>query len=286
MSIEKAGRRRYEGRMTAPRFPIGSRRQFLPLLAALCAVALPPCSFGAGSLYPEFVARLSGHTVLNASPDALAKAVREQVQATPHAAPQTVRLVLASGRADDFKIAPAIVAAAIEALGAKPAPVAVGRIVAAAVNATPTEVLQIVKSAVHAAPGQANANAIIAAATQSVPDAGAKITVRDHASHDHKAVNDGKARRSATDPEGTTIAIRDAIVQAALEADPSLDRAQLVAAAIPSSGIYATGVGGPDQSDPSINKFELVSRLGGNSRGVAAPSIPQVGPVDAKPVSP
>lgn len=255
---------------------------------ALCLLASLFCSaaHAVDPVYTDLTARLGGGTVLNASADALVRAVREQVKATPKKSAQVVHLVLASGRADAYKIAPSMVAVAIEALGEKPAPGMVGKIVAAAVKATPTEVLPIVKTAVRAAPGQENANAIVTAAVRSVPDPNEKITLRPASGGgDHKNIRDHK---SAPENIGESLPVKDAIVKAVAQADPSLDLAQLQAAA--AAGVLAgpLPVDSYNPFDPSINKFPLVSRLGGGFvAGPQAAAIPTPFPTPPKkPVSP
>lgn len=255
---------------------------------ALCLLAALFCSasHAVDPVYTDLTARLGGGTVLNASADALVRAVREQVKATPKKSAQVVHLVLASGRADAYKIAPSMVAVAIEALGEKPAPGMVGKIVAAAVKATPTEVLPIVKTAVRAAPGQENANAIVTAAVRSVPDPNEKITLRPASGGgDHKNIRDHK---SAPENIGESLPVKDAIVKAVAQADPSLDLAQLQAAA--AAGVLAgpLPVDSYNPFDPSIDKFPLVSRLGGGFvAGPQAAAIPTPFPTPPKkPVSP
>jgi hypothetical protein len=159
----------------------------------------------------------------------LAAAVKVCASRDPAQAGACVALILQSGRPDADAIAPSLVQAAIQGLGPDPKPSLVAGIVKAAVTAAPSEVLDIVKAAVKASPGAAPA--IVKAAVTSVPHPEDMVSVNSQPRAERlpgsdKQASDGK---SASAPE-QLLTIAEAIVQAAVAADPGLSTDVLTAA--------------------------------------------------------
>ena len=163
---------------------------------------------------------------------AITSAVQVCASRDPLHAGDYVVLVLKSGRNDADAIAPGLVGAAIHGLGAETSNALIGAIVHDAVGAAPTEVLDIVTAAVKASPRSA-APTIVRAATSAVPHPDQVITVNFQRRLERIA-SDGKDsdyksgdKQLATEHRQETIA--EAIVQAALDADPSLSPGTLTA---------------------------------------------------------
>jgi len=174
----------------------------------------------------------SGEQIYKASPEALAAAVGTCAAHDPDHAGQYVAIALYSGRNDADAIAPALVQAAIRGLGTDPQPDWVGGIVGDAVKAAPSEVLDIVTAAVKVSP-RAAAPAIVRAAVSSVPDPDGLVTVdfqrraerlaSGDKQPDYKEASDGKSLAKQ-------VTLAEAIVQAALVADPGLSAEVLTSA--------------------------------------------------------
>jgi hypothetical protein len=202
----------------------------------------------------------SGQPLYKASPAALAAAIRQCAAADPAHAGAYVSLVLLSGRTDADAIAPAMARAAILGLGGDPKPKDIGAVIAAAVKSTPSEVLDIVTATVKVSPRSA-AQAIVRAAVANVPNPDSMVTVnfqrraeriatsdkQDGKETDHKEVSDGKSL--APQPKQLTLA--EAIVQAAIDADPELTVANLT------PGID-TGIASGEPPPPSTPVFPPV----------------------------
>jgi len=211
---------------------------FLCVTAVVAFTALPQCRAAdrAGRLQQALG---SSEPLYKASPNELLTAVRRCVIADPEHAAAYVSLVLLCGRPDADVIAPAIAQAVIQALGGDPHPDDIGAIVAAAVKATPSEVLDIVTAAVKVSPRSA-APAIVRAAVANVPDPESMVTVnfqrraeriatsdkQDGKETDHKETSDGKSLA----PQTKQLTLAEAIVQAALDADPGLSAETLTSA--------------------------------------------------------
>jgi hypothetical protein len=160
----------------------------------------------------------------------LAAAVKVCASRDPAQAGACVALILQSGRTDADAIAPSLVQAAIQGLGPDPKSNLIAGIVKAAVTAAPSEVLDIVKAAVKASPGAA-APAIVKAAVTSVPHPEDMVSVNSQPRAERlggsdKQTSDGKSV-SGTEQ---LLTIAEAIVQAAVAADPGLSSAVLTAA--------------------------------------------------------
>lgn len=181
------------------------------------------------SAYAELTALTGGKTLLEAAVGELVAAVRSRIQEKPKSAGETVYTVLSMGRSDTDAIAPEIVRTAILALGKDPSSSAIGRIVAAAVKAAPGAVLKIVKAAIHAAPPKAG-SVIVWAAIQNVPNPDEMIEVPS-SDGTHQHATDGKGdykeyknyKEYKESPEGNYKPLRDAILDAAREANPDLE---------------------------------------------------------------
>jgi hypothetical protein len=148
----------------------------------------------------------------------------------PRHAGSYVALVLRSGRTDADAIAPSLVRAAIEGLGSDLRPAYIASIVAAAVNATPSEVLDIVTAAVKASPRDA-APAIVTAAVSNVPHPESIVTVNVQRRSERIAGSDKQLDDKQLAPVEKELTLAEAIVQAALDADPGLSGSGLTAAA-------------------------------------------------------
>ena len=191
-----------------------------------------------------------------ASPAALAAAVKACASHDPSHAGGFLALILDSGRNDADAIAPTLVKAAIEGLGIDPKPrlnVDAAAIVRAAVTAAPTEALDIVTEAVKAAPHSPDpaAPAIVAAAIGAVPHPERLVTIgiqrraertySNDKQNDFKQFTDGKSLSAGAEKQLT---LAEAIIQAALDADPGLTADSLTAAADSSLGAtFATSEG-------------------------------------------
>jgi hypothetical protein len=182
----------------------------------------------------------SGEPLYKVSPDALAAAVKQCATGDPGHAGAYVALVLRSGRPDADTIAPSIVQAGIDGLGANPNPGHIAGIVRSAIYSAPSEVLDIVTAAVKVSPRSA-ATAIVSAAVRTVPHLEQMVNVNvqrraervaggagNDKQTDNKQLADGK---SIAPPEQKQLTLAEAIVQAALDADPGLSEASLMAAA-------------------------------------------------------
>jgi hypothetical protein len=210
---------------------------FLCVTSAVAFATLPQCMAAdrAAILQQQLG---SGQPLYKATPSALAAAITQCAANDPRHAGDFVSLVLLSGRNDADAIAPAIASAAIKGLGGNPRPDDIGFIVAAAVKATPSEVLDIVTATIKVSPRSA-APEIVKAAVANVPDPESKVTVnfqrrleriatsdkQDGKETDNKEVSDGKSLA----PETKQLTLAEAIVQAAMDADPSLSEATLAA---------------------------------------------------------
>jgi hypothetical protein len=168
---------------------------------------------------------------------ALAAAVKLCSVNDPAHAGAYVTVVLVSGRNDADAIAPALVQAAIQGLGADPASDLVAAIVSAAVKAAPSEVLDIVTAAVKASP-RATAPAIVTAAVSSVPHPEQLVTVNVQRRAERAAGMDKQLDAKALPEEQKQLTLAEAIVQAALDADPSLNADELTTAS--DSGLTST----------------------------------------------
>ena len=164
------------------------------------------------------------------SPAALAAAVKLCASRDPDHAGVYIALVLNSGRNDADAIAPSLVRAAIQGLGPDPVPSLVAAIVRYAVTATPSEVLDIVTAAVKASPRE-TAPDIVTAAVSSVPHPEQMVTVNVQRRAERLIGNDKEldAKQLAA-PAQKQLTLAEAIVQAALDADPGLSEQSLTAA--------------------------------------------------------
>jgi hypothetical protein len=211
---------------------------FIGVASAVAFAALPQCmAADRGALLQQELH--SGKPLYKASPQELGLAVQHCVMRDPRHAGDYVSLVLLSGRNDADAIAPAIASSAIKGLGGNPHPDDIGSIVAAAVKATPSEVLDIVTAAIKVSPRSA-APAIVRAAVANVPDPESMVTVnfqrraeriatsdkQDGKQTDHKEVSDGKSLA----PETKQLTLAEAIIQAAIAADPGLSEEALTPA--------------------------------------------------------
>jgi hypothetical protein len=211
------------------------------ILATLCVTAalgflMLPQGLAADRATTLQQALGSGQPLYKASPADVAAAVRQCAAGDPRHAGVYVSVVLLSGRPDADAIAPGIASAAILGLGANPRPDDISAVVAAAVKSAPSEVLDIVTACVKVSPRSA-APAIVAAAVANVPNPSKMVTVnfqrraervatsdkQDGKETDHKEVSDGKS----VAPESKQLTLAEAIVQAAIDADPGLAVADL-----------------------------------------------------------
>jgi len=214
------------------------------LLATIClgfqAAFLPVQSHAADPAVALQKALGSQEPLYKVAPDALAAAVKLCAAADPRHAGAYVALVLRSGRPDADEMAPSLVQAGIDGLGADPNANLIAGIVTSAIYAAPSEVLDIVTAAVKVSPRSA-APAIVTAAIRTVPHPERVVTVNvqrraalaasnpgNDKQTDYKQVTDGK---SVAPPEQKQLTLAEAIVQAALDADPNLSEASLMAAA-------------------------------------------------------
>lgn len=190
----------------------------------------------------------------------LTAAVRLSASRDPGDAGTCVALIIRSGRNDADAIAPSLVQAAIQGLGPDPKPSVIGGIVQYAVTAAPTEVLDIVTAAVKASPREA-APAIVRAAAGAVPHPESMVTVNFQPRAERVAGSDkqtGRDGKSLPAPE-KQLTLAEAIVQAALAADPGLSPDGLTSA-----------VDGAISSPTTINTVVLAPVL---------PLVPDPGPV-------
>jgi hypothetical protein len=212
------------------------------LLASICIVGLQVGMVPTQCRAAEPAAILqhalgSQEALYKFSPETLAGAVKRCAGEDPTHAGTYVALVLRSGRPDADAIAPALVTAAIQGLGADPSRDQVAGIVRLSVYSAPSEVLDIVTAAVKASPRSA-APAIVTAAVSTVPHPERLVTVNverraarapgNDKQTDNKQLADDK---SVTPPEQKHLTLAEAIVQAALNADPGLSESSLAAAA-------------------------------------------------------
>jgi hypothetical protein len=160
----------------------------------------------------------------------LAAAVKVCSSRDPAQSGACVALILQSGRTDADAIAPSLVQAAIQGLGPDPKSSVIASIVKDAVTAAPSEVLDIVKAAVKASPGAA-APAIVKAAVTSVPHPEDMVSVNSQPRAERLAGSD-KQTSDGKSASGTEqlLTIAEAIVQAAVAADPGLSSTVLTAA--------------------------------------------------------
>ncbi len=226
----------------------------LPALFCLAILALIlPFEGRAASPAANLQQALGTQQPLYAFPaDEIIAAVKLCAARDPKHAGDYVALVLLSGRNDADAIAPSLAAAAIQGLGANPKNDEIAAIVRATVKNAPTEVLDIVTATVKASPRSA-ATAIVQAAVSSVPHPEEMVTMDMRRSAqkpagsdkqlDNKEVADGKAIA----PLEKQMTLAEAIVQAALDADPGLSADELTAAVdqglpVPPSIVEAPGL--------------------------------------------
>ncbi len=165
------------------------------------------------------------------TPGALEAAVKLCASNDPGQAGATIALVLHSGRNDADAIAPSLVRAAIQGLGVNPKPGIIADIVCSAVKSAPTEVLDIVTAAVKASP-RAAAPYIVTAAVSTVPHPESIVTVNVQRRAERATGNDKQLDgKSAGAPVQKQLTLAEAIVQAALDANPDLSANDLTAAA-------------------------------------------------------
>jgi hypothetical protein len=218
------------------------------ILAPLCvtaalAFALLPAGRAADRAAALQQALGSTEPLYKAPAAAAIAAVKQCAAHDPAHAGVYVSLVLSSGRADADAIAPSVARAAILGLGGNPHPDDIAAVVAAAVKAAPSEVLDIVTATVKVSPRSA-APGIVRAAVANVPDPENMVTVNfqrraerlaaiagsdkqsDGKETDHKEVADGKSLA----PQAKQLTLAEAIVQAALDADPGLSADTLTSA--------------------------------------------------------
>jgi hypothetical protein len=220
-----------------------SRTASICLAIALAFASLSWQCRGAGEGVALQQALGSPDPLYKFSPDALAAAVRLCASNDAAHAGTYVALVLDSGRVDADAIAPSLVRAAIQGLGPNPKPDLVAAIVRAAVKATPTEVLDIVTAAVKASPRSA-APAIVTAAVSTVPHPEDMVTVNVQRRAERAATTDKQLDYKALPPAQKQLTLAEAIVQAALDADPTLSADELTTAV--DTGIASTfEPGGP-----------------------------------------
>jgi hypothetical protein len=193
------------------------------LLASICIVGLQVGMVPTQCRAAEPAAILqhalgSQEALYKFSPETLAGAVKRCAGEDPTHAGTYVALVLRSGRPD-------------------PSRDQVAGIVRLSVYSAPSEVLDIVTAAVKASPRSA-APAIVTAAVSTVPHPERLVTVNverraarapgNDKQTDNKQLADDK---SVTPPEQKHLTLAEAIVQAALNADPGLSESSLAAAA-------------------------------------------------------
>ena len=222
---------------------LGNMRLRNRLLASLCFLglqtALLPLQSRAADPSIALQQALGSQEPLYKVPAAaLAGAVKECAAADPRHAGTYVALVLRSGRPDADAIAPSLVQAAIQGLGASPKPDYIAGIVRSVIYTTPSEVLDIVTAAVKVSPRGA-ASDIVIAAVSTVPHPEQMVTVNVQSRAERAAGTSGNAGndkqltdgKSISPPEQKQLTLAEAIVQAALDADPSLSEPDLLAAA-------------------------------------------------------
>jgi hypothetical protein len=156
-----------------------------------------------------------------------------------------IAMILESGRRDSGMIAPALVQAGIEGLGPNPSADLIAGIIRAAVKTAPEQVLDIVRVAVKASPRSA-APAIVSAAVESVPHPDQMVTMDygrvETTSYTNDKQIDFKDYKDIV-PAEKQLTLADAIVQAAMEADPSLSQDALTVSV--NGGIGGTPVLAP-----------------------------------------
>ena len=164
------------------------------------------------------------------SPAAVEAAVKLCASRDPGHAGVYVVMILHSGRTDAAAIAPSLVKAAIQGLGADPRPGLVADIVHASVTTAPSEVLPIVAAAVTSSPRSAGPG-IVSAAIKAVPHPEQIVSVKlppvtERANGDGKQFDD----KQLAAPTEKLLTLAEAIVQTALAADPGLSENALSAA--------------------------------------------------------
>ena len=217
------------------------------LTMALMFVLVPRQSSAAGRDAALQQALGSQAPLYKFSPRALAAAVKQCASRDPGNAGDYIVLILNSGRNDADAIAPSLVTAAIQGLGPDPLSRDIAAIVQAAVQKAPSEVLDIVTASVKASPPSA-APAIVSAAVRSVPHPEQMVTVNVQRRAERIASSDKQTGKEldgkSLGAEQKQLTLAEAIVQAAMDADPGLSEEELTTAV--DSGLTATiAVNGP-----------------------------------------
>jgi hypothetical protein len=206
------------------------------LLASICLAGIQAAFLPLHSRAADTSAELqqalgSQDPLYKYSSAALQVGVKLAASRDPAHAGRFVDLVLRSGRSDADAIAPSLVQSAIDGLGANPAPNLIADIVRDAAYATPSEVLDIVTAAVKVAPSSA-APAIVTAAVRTVPHPEQLVNVNVQRRALRRVGNDKELdNKELPPPEQKQLTLAEAIIQAALAANPSLSEDALMAAA-------------------------------------------------------
>jgi hypothetical protein len=229
----------------------GIMRQLVIICLAAVVLAVPAgecrAADPAGTLQKALG---SGEPIYKCTEGELIAATKVCAASDPRHAGEYIALILESGRKDSGTMAPALVQAAIEGLGPNPSAELIGGIVGAAVKTAPEQVLDIVRVAVKASPRSA-APEIVSAAVSSVPHPDEMVTMNygrvrttsytSDKQSDFKQVSDYKN----VVPTEKELTLADAIVQAAMDADPSLSQDELTTA-------VNEGIGGAPPNDPTV----------------------------------
>jgi hypothetical protein len=249
-------RRRFPAHAICEKYGLGHARFLLltietlamrprrPRLILCLAASLPLCATIAKAASPADLLQqaLGGNEPVFQAPAAdLAGAIKTCATESPSQAGACIAVALRAGRNDSDSVAPSLAAAAIQGLGKSARPAAIASVVKAAVSAAPSEVLDIVTASVKAAP-RGSGPAIVTAAVSAVPHPDKVVTVNLERRAALNAVGEkqgaGKAAADGKETDGKDLTgsekqltLAEAIVQAAMDADPSLSQDALTAAA-------------------------------------------------------
>jgi len=206
---------------------------FIAVVAVVLALPARECRAAdtAGTLQQALG---SAQPIYKCTEGALIAATKVCAASDPGHAGDYIVLILQSGRRDSGIIAPALVQAAIQGLGPNPNANLIAGIIRAAVKATPEQVLDIVGVAVKASPRSA-APAIVSAAVMSVPHPDQMVTMDYGRVETTSYTSDKQSDFKQVDykdivPAEKQLTLADAIVQAAMDADPSLSQDELTSA--------------------------------------------------------
>lgn len=146
------------------------RTILIPLATALFAFGTPSAPAAHPSSYEAaLVEALGGKPILEASPDELDRALAVTVRQVPKAAPQLLSTALKS-RTDADALSPNLTATTLRAVSDTASDTEVGRILFAAVEATPDAVIDICKTCAPIPPRDSSMDEFVAGAVAALPD--------------------------------------------------------------------------------------------------------------------